>query len=88
MYGLWFWAIVIIILKLVYTKSKLACTCLYVQFLYVPLRNFACYDCHNCISSCTVVLPDTEMALNLSAEDEILSVKVIKFNISVLSKCV
>lgn len=56
------------------------------QFPGVPLRNFACYDSHNLTSNCTVVLPDTEMALNLS--DEVLNVKVIKFNISVLSKSV
>lgn len=58
------------------------------QFPGVPLRNFSCYDSHNHTSNCTVVLPDTEMALNLSDEDDILNVKVIKFNISVLSKSV
>lgn len=58
------------------------------QFPGVPLRSFACYDSHNCISNCTVVLLDTEMALDLSAVDDILNVKVIKFNISVLSNCV
>lgn len=65
-------------LKLVYMRDKLACAYPCVQCPGIPLRRFAGYDSHNWFSSCMVVLPDIEMALDLSAED-ILNVKLLKF---------
>lgn len=66
-------------LKLVYIKSKLAYAYPCVQFLGTPSKSFAGYDSHNWFTNCIVVLSDTEIALNLSAVDDILNVKLLKF---------